>query len=132
MATFTLPTNFSALGINASGHVSRVTLADTLTTYTSNTPQTGDAYARLGAPAGASVSADVAAVNAKTTNLPASFPSNFSLMLIDADGRAIVDAHKVHWSISGSTQTVYRADNTTSSYTKSLTTSASADPITGN
>lgn len=33
---------------------------------------TGDAYARLGAPAGASVSADVAAVNAKTTNLPAS------------------------------------------------------------
>lgn len=33
---------------------------------------TGDAYARLGAPAGASVSADVAAVNAKTTNLPSS------------------------------------------------------------
>ncbi len=33
---------------------------------------TGDAFARLGAPAGASVSADVAAVNAKTTNLPAS------------------------------------------------------------
>lgn len=32
---------------------------------------TGDAYARLGAPAGASVSADVAAINAKTTNLPA-------------------------------------------------------------
>jgi hypothetical protein len=43
----------------------------TLTTYTGNTPQTGDAFARLGAPAGASVSADVAAVNAKTTNLPA-------------------------------------------------------------
>lgn len=33
--------------------------------------QTGDAFARLGAPAGASVSADVAAINAKTTNLPA-------------------------------------------------------------
>jgi hypothetical protein len=31
----------------------------TLTTYTGNTPQTGDAFARLGAPAGASVSADV-------------------------------------------------------------------------
>lgn len=31
---------------------------------------TGDIYARLGAPAGASVSADIAAVNAKTTNLP--------------------------------------------------------------
>ena len=34
----------------------------TLTTYTGNTPQTGDSFARLGAPAGASVSADVAAV----------------------------------------------------------------------
>ena len=43
------PTNFSALGINASGHVSRVTLADTVTTYTGNTPQTGDSYARIGA-----------------------------------------------------------------------------------
>jgi len=33
--------------------------------------QTGDAYARLGAPAGASTAADIAAINAKTTNLPA-------------------------------------------------------------
>lgn len=44
----------------------------TINAYTGNTVQTGDAYARLGAPAGASVSADVAAVNSKTTNLPAS------------------------------------------------------------
>lgn len=34
MATFTLPTNFSSLGINASGHVSRVTLVDTATNLT--------------------------------------------------------------------------------------------------
>jgi hypothetical protein len=51
--------------------VGTVNLVNTLTTYTGNTVQTGDAFARLGAPAGASVSADVAAVNAKTTNLPA-------------------------------------------------------------
>lgn len=44
----------------------------TIDTYTGNTKQTGDNFARLGAPAGASVSADIAAVNAKTTNLPAS------------------------------------------------------------
>ncbi len=44
----------------------------TIDTYTGNTKQTGDAFTRLGAPAGASVSADIAAVNAKTTNLPAS------------------------------------------------------------
>ena len=36
-----------------------VTLTNTLTTYTGNTVQTGDAFARLGAPAGASVSADI-------------------------------------------------------------------------
>jgi hypothetical protein len=39
------PANFSSLAINASGHISRVTLTDTLTTYTGNTPQTGDSYA---------------------------------------------------------------------------------------
>lgn len=38
----------------------------TLTTYTGNTVQTGDAFARLGAPAGASVSADVAAIKSDT------------------------------------------------------------------
>ncbi len=43
-----------------------------LADWSIGTAQTGDAYARLGAPAGASVSADVAAINAKTTNLPAS------------------------------------------------------------
>lgn len=38
----------------------------TVTTLTGHTAQTGDCYARLGAPAGASVSADVAAVKADT------------------------------------------------------------------
>lgn len=33
----------------------------TLTTYTGNTPQTGDNFTRMGAPAGASISADIAA-----------------------------------------------------------------------
>ena len=39
-----------------------IQLADTVTTLTGHTPQTGDNYARLGAPAGASVSADIADV----------------------------------------------------------------------
>lgn len=45
-------------------------IVGTLASGTHNA-QSGDAYARLGAPAGASVSADVAAIHAKTTNLPA-------------------------------------------------------------
>ena len=38
----------------------------TVTTLTGHTPQTGDSFARLGAPAGASVSADIAAVKVDT------------------------------------------------------------------
>lgn len=41
MGTFTLPTNFAALGLSSSGHVSNV---DTLQIYTSNTPQSGNAF----------------------------------------------------------------------------------------
>jgi hypothetical protein len=45
---------------------------------------TGDAFARLGAPAGASVSADIAAVAAKTTNLPTD-PADESLIIAATD-----------------------------------------------
>ena len=41
----------------------------TIDTYIGNTKQTGDAYARLGAPAGESHAADVAAVKAETTTI---------------------------------------------------------------
>lgn len=43
----------------------------TVTTLTGHTPQTGDSYARLGAPAGASVSADIAAIEAQTDDIGA-------------------------------------------------------------
>jgi hypothetical protein len=43
------PANFSSLGITAAGKVSEVVLTDTLTTYTGNTVQTGDSFARIGA-----------------------------------------------------------------------------------
>lgn len=66
----------------------------TIDTYTGNTKQTGDAFARLGAPAGASVSADVAAIKAKTDNLPASPAAVGSAMTLTAGERdSIADAH---------------------------------------
>jgi hypothetical protein len=72
----------------------------TLTTYTGNTPQTGDAYARLGAPAGASVSADVAAIQAKTANLPAAPASTTNItsasgVSLAASQHVIVDSGTV-------------------------------------
>lgn len=45
-----------------------IQLCDTITTYTGNTVQTGDSFARLGAPAGASVSADIAALPTAAEN----------------------------------------------------------------
>jgi hypothetical protein len=76
MATYTQPTGFLAATFPAGTVASTtnitagtITTVTNLTTYTGNTPQTGDAYARLGAPAGASVSADVAAVKSDTGGL---------------------------------------------------------------
>jgi hypothetical protein len=59
--------------------VQGVVLTDTVTTYTGNTPQTGDSFARLGLPAGASVSADILVIDNLVDDLESRLgtPSNF-------------------------------------------------------
>jgi hypothetical protein len=57
------------------------TTVGTLTTYTGNTPQTGDAYARVGAPAGASVSADIAAVKTDSGAINGKLPASSNATL---------------------------------------------------
>ena len=57
---FTVPPNFSDLGIETDGDLTKVNTLD------GHTAQTGNSFARLGAPAGASVSADVAAAKVDT------------------------------------------------------------------
>jgi hypothetical protein len=59
--------------VNLSG--TTVNLVNTLTTYTGNTPQTGDSFVRLGAPVNASISADIAEVEAETDGI-AAIPTN--------------------------------------------------------
>ena len=46
-------------------------LSGSVGSVTGHTPQTGDSFARLGAPAGASVSADIAAIEAQTDDIGA-------------------------------------------------------------
>ncbi len=92
--TQAFPSNFSSLLITAGGHI---TFADTITTYTGNTLQTGDSYARLGAPAGASHAADIAAVKAL---LPAALvggrmDSSVGAMATDSLSSAAVSAAAV-------------------------------------
>lgn len=53
------------LGTESDGDLTKVNTLD------GHTAQTGDAYARLGAPAGASVSADIAAIEAQTDDIGA-------------------------------------------------------------
>lgn len=64
--------------------VPNVTLTDTVTTYTGNTLQTGDSFARLGAPVGVSISADVAGVQADTDNIQTRLPAALVTGRMDA------------------------------------------------
>ncbi len=52
---------------DGTGYAGTNNVIPTVTTLTGHTPQTGDSYARLGAPAGASVSADIASVATQAT-----------------------------------------------------------------
>lgn len=70
-------TSGRSLDVDASGRVvlQAVThtgaVIPTVSALTGHTAQTGDAFARLGAPAGASVSADIAAIEAQTDDIGA-------------------------------------------------------------
>ncbi len=82
--------DFAAAGYDpVTNKVQGVVLTDTLTTYTGNTLQTGDNYARLGAPAGASVSADVAAVQTDTDDIQTRLPAALVGGLMSSDVTAI-------------------------------------------
>lgn len=64
------PTNITAAtGIVLSGVTHTGAVVPTVTTLTGHTAQTGDNFARLGLPAGVSVSADIAAIKAETASI---------------------------------------------------------------
>jgi hypothetical protein len=99
------PPNFSTLGISGAGKINGVALVDTLTTYTGNTPQTGDLFAvvnpmitskvfttasLVNAPAGGGGSFPIAApANWLTSTAFASgvLPANFGSLGITAVGK---------------------------------------------
>jgi hypothetical protein len=57
-------------------------------------------------------------------------PANVYDALVSGTEWLTVDANKVEWSISGATLTVLKPDDTTTAYTKTLTGTTGADPIT--
>jgi hypothetical protein len=120
-------------------------------------PQTGDSYARLGAPAGASVSADIAAVKADTAAgatasalstvatsiaaIPTATQNADALLKRDMSAvsgeaaRSPLNAFRFlrnKWSVALGTLTVTKEDDTTAAWTGTVSTDAAAVPITGN
>ena len=81
----------------------------TVSTLTGHTPQTGDSFARLGAPAGASVSADIATVD---TNVDAILVDTAEIGVAGAGLTAVTAAtvgDKTGYSLAA-TEDVYHAD----------------------
>jgi hypothetical protein len=98
--------------------------------------QTGDAYARLGAPAGASISADLADIPTAIENADALLNRDMSTGTDSGSAtvRTVRQALRFlrnKWSISGSTLTVTKEDDSTASWTSTLSTSGSAEPVVG-
>ncbi len=96
---------------------------DTLTTYTGNTPQTGDAYARLGAPAGASVSADIAALPTVAGILTTSMTEAYAAVngtLTIAKALYGITQQLGQMSITATTMTVLKRDGATTAKTYTL------------
>ena len=79
-------------GYNPATHkMAGVVLADTVTTLTGHTAQTGDSFTRLGAPDGASVSADILAAKGDTAAI---------LLDTGTDGVVVASASKTGYALA--------------------------------
>jgi phage tail protein X len=81
--------NNAELDYDGTGYAKTNSTVGTVTTLTGHTAQTGDNYARLGAPAGVSVSADIAAVQSDTDDIQTRIPAALVGGRIDANMGAI-------------------------------------------
>lgn len=112
---------------------SGVTILASVGTAATSTAQTGDNYARLGAPAGASVSADIAAakvdtaaIKAKTDNLPAAPASTTNITA----GTITTVTNLTNAPTAGDLTATMKTSVTTAA-TASLATTTYAEPAQG-
>jgi hypothetical protein len=107
-ATRTL-SSFGSLVSDVWSAVSRTITGGTIGTYTGNTPQTGDSFARLGAPAGASLAADVAGIPAAVmaqTSDSVSVATILKVLMAALIGKATVAGNTVSFKGRDGTTTV--------------------------
>lgn len=110
---------------DGTGYAGTNNVIPTVTTLTGHTPQTGDSFARLGAPAGASVSADVAAIKVDTAAIlvdtGTTLDGKVDAILADTgtDGVVVATASKSGYALSNA--------GVDALYTRQLTESYAAD-----
>lgn len=110
---------------DGTGYAGTGNVIPTVTTLTGHTPQTGDAFARLGAPAGASVSADVAAIKSDSAAIlvdtGTTLDGKVDAILADTgtDGVVVATASKSGYALSTA--------GIDALYTRQLTESYAAD-----
>jgi hypothetical protein len=124
-------TTMQAAGTTLATLLSRI--VGTLAIGTHN-PQSGDAYARLGAPVGASVSADIANVPTADENADALLKRDWTYVT-GAAARSVLNAlrllrNRVDTTTTPGTLTVCEEDDSTPAWTAAITTDAAAEPIT--
>jgi hypothetical protein len=149
MATYTQPTGFlaatfptgtvanttnitAATGVVLSGVTHTGAVIPTVTALTGHTAQTGDNFARLGVPAGASVSADIAAVKVDTaailvdtgTTLDGRLPAALVGGRMDSNASAINNIATAAVRLGRSTQGIVTGTVGAASTTTSIVTSA--------
>lgn len=106
--------------------------SSTLTTASVN--QTGDSFARLGAPVGASISADIADVPTANENADALLKRDWTAITGEA-ARSLLNAARFlrnKWTVTAGVLTVFEEDDSTTAWSGSVATDAGAEPITGN
>lgn len=110
---------------DGTGYAGTNNVIPTVTTLTGHTPQTGDSFARLGAPAGASVSADIAAVKVDSAAIlvdtGTTLDTAIAAILADTgtDGVVVATASKSGYALSN--------DGIDALYTRQLTEAYAAD-----
>ena len=99
---------------------------------TASINQTGDSFARLGAPAGASVSADIDALPTATENADALLKRDMSAVTGES-ARSPLNALRFlrnKWTLIAGVLSVKKENDSTEAWNAAVTTDAAADPLT--
>lgn len=128
-ATVSSRSSHSAADVWASATRTLTSAANITSTGGTTVPQTGDSFARLGAPAGASIAADIDAIPTAVENADTLLDRNMGTGTDSGSPtvRTVRQALRFlrnKWSISGGTLTVTKEDDTTASWTGAVTTTA--------